>query len=114
MKPAFEQPGPRGSLKWLAVDLDGTLAEPVWTAANPTPQIGAPIARNVTKARDAFLAGWKIVIHTSRSWTDYEAIEAWCKYHQIPQSRIVCGKLLAARYIDDRAVHESEESWIPT
>jgi hypothetical protein len=109
----FVQPAPRADLLWLAVDLDGTLAEPVWTPANPTSEIGPPIAANVEKLRAAVAAGYKPVIHTSRPSTDYEAIEAWLRHHEIPFSRIQTGKILAALYIDDRARTADAESWIP-
>lgn len=105
---------PLGKLKWLAVDLDGTLAEPLWTPENPTSDIGAPIRRNVVKLREAVAKGYNVVIHTSRPWTDYQSIEAWCEQHSIPARRIQCGKILAAAYIDDRAIHSEESQWIPS
>jgi hypothetical protein len=104
---------PLAQLKWLAVDLDGTLAEPIWTPENPTAEIGAPIRRNVVKLREAVAKGYNVVIHTSRPWTDYQSIEEWSKLHQIPVRRIQCGKLLAAAYIDDRAIHAEESQWLP-
>ncbi|WP_158881899.1 hypothetical protein [Amycolatopsis anabasis] len=106
-------PEPRKNLLWLAVDLDGTLAEPLWTPDNPTSEIGNPIWRNVHKLDEAVIDGWKIVIHTSRPWTDYEAIEAWLNYWGITFHKIVCGKLLAAAYIDDRSVHAEDDVWAP-
>lgn len=109
----FQQPPPRSNLLWLAVDLDGTLAKPVWTPDNPTSEIGDPIWSNISKLRLAVEAGYKIVIHTSRPWTDYEAIESWLNHWRIPFSRIVCGKILAALYIDDRGRHADAESWLP-
>lgn len=112
MSSGFSVP-PRSDLRWLAIDLDNTLAEGLWTPGNPTSAIGNPIRANVVKALDAHLAGYKLVIHTARSWTDYEAIEAWCKHYDIPQRRIVCGKILAAAYVDDRAIHADAPRWIP-
>jgi hypothetical protein len=109
----FEPPAPRSDLKWLAVDLDGTLAEPLWTPDNPTTRVGEPIWRNVLKLRTAVAAGWKVVVHTSRPWTDYETIELWLLFHGIPWDKIQCGKLLAALYVDDRARHAEAESWLP-
>jgi len=103
----------RKDLLWLAVDLDGTLAEPIWTPENPTSAIGDPIGRNVVKLREAVRRGYKAVIHTSRPWTDYEAIEAWLVKHDIPFRGIVCGKLLAAAYVDDRAIHADDSTWLP-
>lgn len=103
----------RSNLLWIGVDLDGTLAEPIWTPENPTPAIGDPIRRNVVKLREAVRKGYKVVIHTSRPWSDYEAIEAWLLWNDIPFKAIVCGKLLAAAYIDDRARHAEDPSWLP-
>lgn len=104
---------PRSYLKWLAVDLDGTLAEGIWTPEEPTSEIGAPIARNVEKVRRLAEAGWKIVIHTARPWHDYESIEAWANWVPVPFKGIVCGKLLAAAYIDDRAINADDPDWTP-
>lgn len=99
----------RDELLWLAVDLDGTLAESVW----PDPGIGDPIRLNVVKLKEAVRAGWKVTIHTSRPWSDYELIESWLNHHEVPFHRIVCGKLLAAAYLDDRNLDISSSSWIP-
>lgn len=97
----------------MGVDLDGTLAEPVWTPGNPTSSIGDPIKLNLVKLREAVRAGWKVVIYTARPWTDYEAIEAWLLKNEIPFKSIVCGKLLVAALVDDRAIPAGAASWIP-
>lgn len=102
-------PVQRDSLKWAAVDLDGTLATDVW----PDPGIGEPIRVNVLKVRELVKSGWKIVIHTARGWESYETIEAWLHHNGVPFSRIVCGKLLAGIYVDDRNVDPREASWVP-
>lgn len=107
-----EQPGPRGKLKWAGIDLDGTLAEPLWTPDNPTSAIGAPIPENVAKAKALYDSGWKVVIHTSRGWTDYEAIEWWATQHlPFPVRAIHCGKGLFGIMIDDRNVDIAAEDW---
>jgi hypothetical protein len=90
-------------LRWLAVDLDGTLAEPVY----PLRGIGKPIPAGVNYCREMTDKGLRIIIHTSRSWEDYEGIERWLNDHDIPFKAIVCGKLLALRYIDDRGDYPS-------
>ena len=100
---------PREKLIWAAVDLDGTLAESVW----PDPGVGPPIKLGVLKVRELHRQGWKVIIHTSRSYEAYELIEAWLWANEVPFSRIVCGKVLAAFYVDDRAVHSSEANWGP-
>lgn len=102
---------PRSHLKWAAVDLDGTLAEGIWTPEDPTSDIGPPIKANVHKLIRLVSNGWKIYIHTSRPWHDYERIETWLTFWGIPYNGIICGKLLAGIYVDDRAVHESEAVW---
>jgi hypothetical protein len=102
-----------GDLLWIAVDLDNTIAEGSWTPENPTSQIGSPIAVNVEKCRELVRHGYKIIIHTARGWTDYERIEVWCADNDIPVSHIVCGKLLAKRYVDDRNTDMNDASWLP-
>lgn len=111
---AYKSPPPRQYLKWLAIDLDGTLAEGVWTPEDPSWDIGNPIHENVRKMLTLMDKGWKVVIHTSRPWHDYENIEGWFKFWGIPFDKIMCGKLLAAAYIDDRAISAFDEEWEPT
>ena len=105
---AFTVPD-REKLIWAAVDLDGTLAESVW----PEVGVGPPIKSGVVKVRELHRQGWKIIVHTSRSYEAYELIEAWLWANKVPFSRIVCGKVLAAVYIDDRAKHSDEADWSP-
>lgn len=104
-------PSPRSDLKWIGVDLDGTIAKPVWTPENPTHEIGEPIWENVAKLREAVAAGFKPVIHTSRAWTDYETIETWLNHYAIPFKQIQCGKPLYRAYADDRGVHASAANY---
>lgn len=104
-------PKQRANLLWAAVDFDGTIAESSWSPENPTALPGDPIWENIAKLNVLVAAGYKIVVHTSRSWADYELIEAYLTRHRIPFSRIVCGKLLARVYVDDRAVHADELDW---
>lgn len=93
-------------LKWLAVDLDHTLAN---TSGHPEYQLLDPITENVDKLKRCHDKGYKIIIHTSRHWQDYSGIEDWLNEHEIPYKAIVCGKLLAYRYIDDKAIRADSE-----
>lgn len=86
-------------LKWLSVDLDGNVAENIW----PERGIGKPIPMALNYYREMAEKGYKLWIHTSRSWEDYEGIERWCRDFDLPISGIVPGKFLARRYDDDRA-----------
>lgn len=106
-------PPPRAELLWIGIDLDGTLAEPVWTPGNPTSEIGDPIWRNVDKLIEVTTRGFRAVIHTSRPWTDHENVKTWLRHYNIPYEHIQMGKPLYRLYIDDRARHSEEESWLP-
>lgn len=112
-KGAYKQPEPRAELKWVYIDLDATLAEGIWTPDNPTSDIGTPIWENVRKAERVAEAGFKIVIHTSRAWTDVEAIRYWLDYWDIPWNDVQCGKPLGVLYVDDRGRHSEATSWLP-
>lgn len=109
------RPGVRNypDMKWIAVDFDGTIAEPLWTPENPTSLAGPPLPGVLEKLQEIAHKGYKTVIHTSRGWTDYEYIEWYCERWRLPISRIVCGKLLAIKYVDDLNGHVDDESWLP-
>lgn len=102
---------PRKNLIWLAVDLDSTLAYPTWKADQKRSVIGDPIPENVAKLLEAVEHGYKVIIHTARGWVDLEMIEEWLKLHDIPYRQVICGKLLAHRYVDDKAINAREEKW---
>jgi hypothetical protein len=113
----FDRPPPipqRTKLEWVGVDLDGTLAEPIWTPTNPTYDIGDPIWENIEKLKAVVAQGYKAIVHTSRPWSDYENIKNWLVHYGIPFKEIQCGKPLYAAYIDDRAVRADDESWMPS
>lgn len=102
---------PVDELKWVGIDLDGTLAEPVW----PDPGVGDPIWDNIEKMIEVYEAGYKIMIHTSRYWGDYELIKAWLKEHNLYHmvKEIQCGKPLYRAYVDDKAIRADAETWLP-
>jgi hypothetical protein len=87
-------------MKWIAVDLDGTLA---MTQA-PDYLLEYPIEGAVEAMQQLDRDGWKIVIYTARHWADYQIIEDWCQAWNIPARRIICGKLLFRYFIDDRNI----------
>ncbi len=101
----------RADLKWAAIDFDGTLCESTWTADNPSAPPGEPIWGMAVKMAELWQHGFKIVIHTSRGWADYEIVESWLNHWSFPFHRIVCGKLLAKIYVDDRNVHMGDD-WL--
>lgn len=109
----FYRPQPVHS-RDLAIDLDGTLAYPTWEPNQKRSIVGAPIPENVAKLHAAIAAGYSVVIHTSRHWGDKPMIEDWLKLNHIPYTQVVCGKILAAAYIDDKAINARDSSWLPT
>src|SRR6266496_1086543 len=98
-------------LKWALLDVDGTLAEPLWTPDNPTKDIGPPIPKNIAKALKLYYAGYKLTVWSSRPWSDYLRVERWCERNKLPVRRILLGKPLGGVYCDDRAVNADAESW---
>lgn len=97
---------PSKRLKWIGVDLDGTLAESIW----PDDGIG-PIIPGAKEAMDDLVKkGYKIFIYTARYWGEYEAIEQWCKDNGIQIKGIICGKPLFRWIIDDRNI-EFANNW---
>jgi hypothetical protein len=93
-------------LRWLLVDLDNTIAH----SSYPDFKLQNPI-EGAKKFLDKLVTdGWKIIIYTARSWTEYELIEAWLDKNEMPFRRIVCGKPLGRFSIDDRNL-EFNGSW---
>jgi hypothetical protein len=110
---SYKPPPRRTELKWVAVDFDNTIAYSNWSPDNPDYDIGDPVPGAWDKCNELYNRGYKIIVHTARPWSNYEAIEHWLKWHMFAFSRIVCGKLLAALYVDDRAREASADSWLP-
>ena len=94
-------------LKWLAWDFDNCIAQ---NTGHPHFKITKPVKGAKEALWYAVEKGWKIVIHTARPWSDYHAIESWMIKKEFPFNKIVCGKLLAHFYIDDRAI-EFKGDW---
>jgi hypothetical protein len=92
-------PRPPDGYDWVCIDLDGTLAERVW----PEVFIGDPLPQAHSLIEYYQEAGHKVMIYTARSWQDYRLIEGWFEEWGLPKpDAIVCGKPVAALYIDDR------------
>lgn len=93
-------------MKWLGIDLDKTLAEGIWPEAG----IGEPMEGAKQAMDELHRLGLKAIIYTARPWSDYENIERWLNDHEMPFSRIVCGKALLLAMIDDRNI-EFKGDW---
>lgn len=90
---------PNDGLTWLAVDFDGTIAS---NSGYPDFIPDKPLEGVKEELQHLESQGYKIIIHTARPWADYHNIENFMLNHGLPFRRIVCGKLLAKYYIDDR------------
>ena len=91
-----------------SIDFDGCLAKSVW----PDPGEGPPIEANLAKLNEVREAGHNISIHTARPWSDYAKLERWLSAHKVPYDAIICGKYLAMKYVDDRALDSESPSWL--
>jgi hydroxymethylpyrimidine pyrophosphatase-like HAD family hydrolase len=100
----------RTDLIWYAIDFDGTIVDTKGPDYTPVkgPRLGVHQKLNELREMD-----YKIVIHTARPWADYEIVESYMRLWGLPWDRIVCGKLLAKKYIDDKnGAHIDAESWL--
>lgn len=108
----FIPPAPLTTLKWYAVDFDNTLCVSKYVPGDANMIPGIPIEENIKKLHEVIDAGFGVIIHTSRHWGDYKLIKAWLEHYDVPFTAIVCGKILAHRYVDDRAISAEAISWL--
>lgn len=99
--------------KWAAVDLDGTIAEQIWSPENPTTDIGPPMMDNVMKLWELVAAGYKISIYSARPYDHYEGVEQYLVHYGIPFRRIFLGKVNPSLFVDDKAINARAEMWLP-
>jgi hypothetical protein len=92
-------PLPSDGLRWVSVDFDETIAH---NSGYPDYIPKEPLGGVKEKLEALEEKDYKIIIHTARPWADYTNIEQFMDYYKLPFRRIVCGKLLAKYYIDDR------------
>lgn len=108
----FVTPEPLGKLKWYAIDFDGTIAVSTWSVDNPNAKPGPPLPGVRNKLWEIRDEGGKIIVHTARGYADVHLIEAYMDHYELPFDKVICGKLLAHVYIDDRNKAISDESWV--
>lgn len=92
---------------WLAVDLDGTLAE--YHGFQGVDHIGNPVPSVVEALKERYRQGWKIAIFTARLEDDDGTAEShivkWLMHWDIPSHEITNKKRKVFReFWDDRAV----------
>lgn len=89
------------TLKFIAWDLDGTLANT--HAPNYLLEDAELIKENADLLKKYYQDGYTIFIWSSRHWDDYKDVETWLKKHEIPFQGIWLGKPLVKEFWDDRA-----------
>ena len=88
-------------LIWLGVDLDKTIAD---NTGFPKFKLTKPMKGAANALRKLKKDGWKITVFTARAYSEYQEIEDWLNKNKIPFRRIICGKPLLYRMIDDRNI----------
>jgi hypothetical protein len=88
-------------IKWIGVDWDCTLFN---NSGFPNFEPTIPMEGALEAMNELDKLGYKITIFTARPWSDYQNIENYCKYYNIPFRRIICGKPLFKFMVDDRAI----------
>lgn len=88
-------------LKWIGIDFDDTICHnsgmPDFTPTD--------IIDGAKECIDAIiLLGFKPVIYTARTWAEYNIVEDFVNRHNLPITKIICGKPLFRAVIDDRNV----------
>lgn len=100
----FQPPPTNDTLRLIEVDLDGTLARSVWHPTITKSFIGEPVEEVVDAVNRAVVAGYTCFINTARPWADEDMIHAWLRLHEIPITRVQCGKVLVFASWDDKNV----------
>ena len=100
----------------IACDFDFTLAHYYEEDLGKPYTTKLPIRAMVNKAvfdvlKKYQIAGHKVIIHSSRSWEDYNVIQDWLITNHVPFNDIVLGKFKADMYIDDKAVNPNHENF---
>ncbi len=104
---------------WIAVDLDGTLAENEFDVKSPL-HVGPPVPAMVERVKRWLREGKQVKVFTARVYKDTneysvhrirEAIQAWCLQHVGAELEVTNVKDYAMLQIwDDRAVCVQENT----
>jgi len=93
--------------KTIVIDLDDTLLlypeEIVFTDIEERYRVALPNLYEIKKLKNLKKMGYRIIIHSGRSWTRYEITLKQIKEFKIPYDEIVLGKPLGI-YVDRDAI----------
>jgi uncharacterized HAD superfamily protein len=84
----------------IAIDIDGTIC-------NERPTFDKPMAEPFEDAKQEINAwhekGFEIIFFTARGWEQYNITEHWLQAHGFKYDRLICGKPIYDKIIDDRS-----------
>lgn len=94
-------------MKTAVIDIDGVICEerPTFERSLAEPIAGARY--DIGRLADS---GYRIILHTARSWSEYEMTEQWLADNGIYYDALVMGKPVADIVVDDRSVKSLEEA----
>lgn len=94
-------------MKTAVIDIDGVICEegPTFERSFARPVCGA--RADIDRLAEN---GYRIVLHTARSWSEFAVTERWLHDHGIYYDALVMGKPVADIVVDDRAVKSLEEA----
>ena len=92
-------------MKTIVVDMDGVLCHERKTFER---SLASPIDGARAAMHGLRQSGHVIIIHTARSWSEYQMTREWLWDNDIPYDELVMGKPVADIVIDDRAVRFSD------
>ena len=93
----------------VCIDIDGILTKETENYGCEVYLSRTPNYRNITRVRELFERGDKIILFSSRHFEDRECTEQWLKRYNIPYHKLILGKPHADVYIDDRACNMLEK-----
>lgn len=94
--------------KTLVVDIDGVLTIEKHGHAYLRRTPNTANIRLLTSLREK---GHVIILHTSRTFLDWDITMAWLKQHQVPHDLVVFGKPIGDFYVDDKNAVSLGEVW---
>lgn len=94
-------------MKTVVVDMDGVICEERPTFERSMAPAVPGARRRLDELRSS---GYRIIIHTARSWSELAMTEEWLRDRGIAYDQLVMGKPVADIIVDDRAVTSLEEA----
>jgi len=95
-------------MKVIAVDFDGTITNGgEWNEESNPMEPNHAMKQHLIKEFDG-TKGAFIVVYTARPHIHHEFLRRWLTKYGIPFNAIVCGKVRADVYIDDKAINARE------